>query len=130
MRCIYSGEIIHSKNISIDHFLPFSFVAHDQIWNLLPTIKSVNSSKGNKLPDLNVYLNDFLTMQFDAFRVNIEKKQHKILEDFGLIFKSDLQEIYEGNFESFAQKMRENILPLVQIAVNMGFQNTWKYGKP
>src|SRR5690606_225689 len=33
--------------LSIDHFLPWSFVAHDLIWNLHPVEKSINSKKSN-----------------------------------------------------------------------------------
>lgn len=43
------------RDLSIDHFLPRSFVAHDQLWNLIPVSKSINSSKSNNLPDLDSY---------------------------------------------------------------------------
>jgi len=47
---IYSGELMTVKDISIDHFVPWSYVAHDELWNLVPTTKSLNSSKSNRLP--------------------------------------------------------------------------------
>ncbi|MDY5576621.1 MAG: HNH endonuclease domain-containing protein [Lachnospiraceae bacterium] len=37
------------NDISIDHFVPWSYVAHDEMWNLNPTTKSINSSKRNNL---------------------------------------------------------------------------------
>ncbi|TAF43110.1 MAG: hypothetical protein EAZ63_14150, partial [Runella slithyformis] len=70
--CIYSTQIVSLQNLSIDHFLPFSFVAHDQIWNLLPTTKSVNSSKSDNIPDLQTYFKSFLNIQYQAFRINFE----------------------------------------------------------
>ncbi len=42
---IYTGRLLEPKGFSIDHFIPWSFVLHDQLWNLVPTSKSVNSSK-------------------------------------------------------------------------------------
>ena len=47
---IYSGELLAERGISIDHFVPWSYVAHDELWNLIPTTRSVNSSKSNNLP--------------------------------------------------------------------------------
>jgi len=35
----------------LDHFLPWTFVCHDAIWNLVPVIPEANLSKHNNLPD-------------------------------------------------------------------------------
>ncbi len=35
LRCLYSGEVIGAA-ASLDHFLPWRFVAHDLLWNLAP----------------------------------------------------------------------------------------------
>ena len=34
----------------IDHFIPWSFVMNDELWNLMPMDASLNSSKSNRLP--------------------------------------------------------------------------------
>lgn len=39
------------ESFSLDHFVPWTFVAHDQPWNLVPVSPEVNSAKGNRLPD-------------------------------------------------------------------------------
>lgn len=49
-RCIYSGEIVSAEKFALDHFVPWSFVVHDQLWNLIPTLTAVNSKKSNRLP--------------------------------------------------------------------------------
>ena len=51
VRCIYSEETLNLDNYSIDHYLPWEFIGHDNFWNLAPTLKTVNSSKGVVLPD-------------------------------------------------------------------------------
>jgi len=67
VNCIYSNLRIQNQ-ISIDHFVPWSYIAHDQIWNLLPTAKSVNSTKGNNLPNFEKYFDPFINLQFDAYQ--------------------------------------------------------------
>lgn len=48
---IYGGNELTGKEISIDHFVPWSYVAHDELWNMHPTTKGINCSKSNHLPD-------------------------------------------------------------------------------
>ncbi len=127
LACIYSKDLITLQDISIDHFLPFSFVAHDLLWNLLPTTKSVNSSKSDKIPDLKTYFQNFANVQFEAFKVNFDKQHFKILEDYSNLFNEDLQNIYQKNVIDFSDTIEKNIVPLVQIAANMGFQKNWIY---
>lgn len=57
--CIYTGKMLGVGNYDLDHFVPWSFVTHNLIWNLLPADSSVNSSKSNALPPLEKYLGDF-----------------------------------------------------------------------
>jgi CRISPR/Cas system Type II protein with McrA/HNH and RuvC-like nuclease domain len=47
----YTDETIDISDISIDHFIPWSFIYSDDIWNLVITSKSNNSKKSNKLSD-------------------------------------------------------------------------------
>jgi len=47
----YTGlELLHN-DISVDHVIPWSFIYSDDIWNLVLTSKSNNSSKSNNVPD-------------------------------------------------------------------------------
>lgn len=46
----YTGEELDEKDISIDHVIPWSFMYSDDIWNLVITSKSHNSSKSNSIP--------------------------------------------------------------------------------
>lgn len=52
VECIYSKIKLDKEQVSLDHYLPWSFVAHDQLWNLIPTTPSANSAKSNKLTDI------------------------------------------------------------------------------
>jgi hypothetical protein len=119
---IYTGgKINKGTSISIDHFIPWSFVLHDKLWNLIPTFKEINSSKSNKLPDLDAYLNKFCLMQYYGFKTainnNFSKKQ---LEDYIELNKKIRisRDIPENVFIS---SLKETINPLYQIALNQGF---------
>lgn len=46
----YSGKPLKDDDISVDHVIPWSFMYSDDIWNLVLTSKSNNSSKSNSIP--------------------------------------------------------------------------------
>ncbi|MDD7082135.1 MAG: HNH endonuclease domain-containing protein [bacterium] len=46
----YTGEPLKEGDISVDHVIPWSFMYSDDIWNLVLTSKSINSSKSNIIP--------------------------------------------------------------------------------
>ena len=63
IECIYTGKILRKESYDLEHFIPWSFVAHDLQWNLLPSDKVTNCSKGNKLPSLDLYFSKFVATQ-------------------------------------------------------------------
>lgn len=79
--CIYSNQrITVDDEFVLDHFIPWSFVAHDMIWNLIPTSQTVNSSKSNNLPALEVYFSDFSKIQYNTFHELLGLKNKEVLE--------------------------------------------------
>src|SRR5699024_8422636 len=44
---IYGDVDLSNEVISVDHFVPWQYVAHDELWNLHPTTRSINSCKSN-----------------------------------------------------------------------------------
>ena len=50
----YTGKVLQENDISIDHVIPWSFMYSDDIWNLVLTSKSNNSSKSNIIPSQDV----------------------------------------------------------------------------
>ncbi|MBM7095167.1 HNH endonuclease [Bacillus sp. H-16] len=53
-RCFYcEKDLSHGKRqIHVDHFVPWSFVQSDQIWNLVLACSTCNTSKSDKLADV------------------------------------------------------------------------------
>jgi len=129
MICIYSGEPIQASDFSLDHFIPWSFVAHDESWNMIPTPKHINSSKSDQLP-AEVYLEKFIRAQYDLFHVinNASENSEKQLIDYINIFKMELIAIAKLDFSEFSAKFKDTVSPMFQVAKNMGFRADWKYG--
>lgn len=54
---IYSGSHIEQNEYEIDHFVPWSFVTNDEMWNLIPVNPSLNASKEiNFLTGIDIFL--------------------------------------------------------------------------
>jgi len=119
---IYSGRQLEG-GFSIDHFLPWSFVAHDLLWNLVPVEATTNSSKGDLLPDLDLYLPRLVKVQMGA--IQSMKEHPKMLEDYTNCFKQDVACLVAMSEHDLATKYREVMSAQVQIAENMGFQPGW-----
>jgi HNH endonuclease len=120
---IYSEHQL-SRSFSVDHFLPWSFVVHDLLWNLTPVEASTNSSKNDVLPDLDLYLPRLAKLHFGA--IEVAKKRPKLLEDYTDCFKQDVSGLLALGEAGFVTKYREVIVPQAQIAMNQGFQSGWK----
>ena len=128
IHCIYSGEPIHRGAYSIDHFLPWRFVAHDALWNLAPTTRRVNSAKSDCIPDL-AYLDRFAELQHEAVQIVLQtSRSERLLEDYVLLFRiGDIHELQTMNLSTFRERLREAIAPQIPIAANMGFVTGWRF---
>jgi 5-methylcytosine-specific restriction endonuclease McrA len=49
--CFYCGKTLNPAKIDVDHFVPWSFVKDDNLWNLVLTCQTCNRKKNDRLPD-------------------------------------------------------------------------------
>ena len=129
LTCIYSGEPLTAASFALDHYLPWSFVAHDQLWNLIPTPTAVNSAKSNRLPSAD-YLSGFVTLQHRglliARRSLGEARFGKAVEDYlADLHLPSLEALLD--FEQLQNAYAHNIGPLLTLAANQGFIPDWRY---
>ncbi|MDP8267782.1 MAG: HNH endonuclease domain-containing protein [Candidatus Tenebribacter davisii] len=118
---IYTGDNIKDNDYSLDHFIPWSFVMHDSLWNLIPVSRSINSMKSDRIPKLSKYLENFCDIQYSAFNtalnIGLSKKN---IEDYLFLSAVELKKDFPK--EIFVKSLHEIIKPLHQLAMNQGFQ--------
>lgn len=122
VHCIYTGQEIHIGDYAVDHFLPWSFVAHDQLWNLIPADNSINSSKSDKLPPLDRFLKKLAEEHREAIKIYLGAgKKESALEDFASLGYTP-RDLLQLNRERFLAAYQQTFTPLFQIAQNMGYE--------
>ena len=130
LMCIYSGQKLTLNNFELDHYLPWSFVAHDNIWNLIPVLADANRSKSDFLPS-EKYFNKFIEFQHIGLCrtcENLQKnKSGKVIESF--LYDLHIQESVLTDFSSLHKAYSNTMLPLISLAKSMGFNSDWEYKK-
>ena len=86
----------------------WSFVAHDQLWNLLPIPKFINSTKSNNIPS-ELYLLSFAELQFNAFQNSLHSSFiiSKAPEDYSILFDDTLKNISRIDIKDFTKVIIE-----------------------
>jgi len=128
LTCIYSGEKLTLTNFELDHYLPWSFVAHDNIWNLIPVLADANRSKSDFLPQ-DKYFNKFVEFQHaglsQIYKNSPEPKWKKLTESF--IFDLHIEESSFKDLDCLKKVYLDTMLPLISLAKSMGFNSEWDY---
>jgi HNH endonuclease len=128
MRCIYSGERLNPNHFEVDHFLPWSFICHDQPWNLVPVLPAANASKGNRLPDIE-FVERFIKVQ--SIGLSLSKHQLSVRE-WALQsepYLADLR-ISEDDLlshDKLSGVLKPTMLSMIALAKQSGFTPDWKY---
>lgn len=126
IKCIYTDKSISLDNFDVEHFIPYSFVSHNLLWNLIPAVSDINRSKNNKIPDLNVFGRKYAKLQKAGIHAAYQKAPtSKLLEDF-LILGGSIPDLLFLSEEDFYKRYYEVLSPLAQIALNQGFEK-WNY---
>ncbi len=120
--CIYSGRTLTVGDYAVEHFIPYSFVTHDLVWNLIPADRSFNSTKSDKLPPLDRYFDAFYDIQQAAIQVfHTQNISSPFLDDYLTLFSTI--DSTNGGLGGFTKcGFRERLEPLITIAANNGFE--------
>lgn len=81
----YTGKLLQDSDISIDHVIPWSFMYSDDIWNLVITSKSYNSSKNNTIPS-------------ETAIEKLKERNNKLVNILTGSLKSDLEISIKNNY--------------------------------
>ena len=125
---VFTGEAVVPKQYDVDHFIPWSFVMNDELWNLMPMDSSLNSVKSNRLPKWDPFFKRFAGNQFLLYGFIHEKPGiHKLFE---ACYRDNLhsiwagQELYrKGNTqEEFYNILQKNMQPVYDSARRQGYE--------
>ena len=125
---VFKEEPINAEKYDLDHFIPWSFVMNDELWNLMPMDSSWNSKKSNKLPKWDRFFNRFAGNQFVLYELLFKKPGiHKLYE---ACYRDNLhsiwanQELYrKGNSrEEFRVILEKNMRPVYDSARRQGYE--------
>lgn len=124
---IYSGEKLQRNSFEVDHFVPWSYIANDEMWNLSPVKGTLNASKSNKLPDWDRYFREFAQNQYFLYHVvfeyeDIRKKFENCRRD-NLVSVWANEELYiQGNCEEkFVNILEQHLKPIYDSARIQGY---------
>lgn len=71
-KCFYCGKTLNPNKIDVDHFVPWSFIKDDNLWNLVLSCPSCNRSKNDRLPDAG-YLESLINRN-NEMQIHVEQK--------------------------------------------------------
>ena len=132
IRDVFNDNPIEFKEYDVDHFVPWSFVMNDELWNLMPMDSSLNSIKSNKLPLWDPFFERFAANQYRMYElVNQKPEIHKMFEG---CYRDNLHSIWAGqelyrpgnSRELFYNILQKNMQPIYDSARRQGYE-LWNY---
>lgn len=123
---IYSGSTIEER-FELDHFIPWTYIANDELWNLTPTTKRINSSKNNKLPSWEEFFVPLCNSQY--YLCQMIYSNDELYKKFCECRRDNLNALWateslylKGIRESeFTNVLEHNMLPIYEAAKLQGF---------
>ena len=127
---VYRELPIEKRNYEVDHFIPWSFVMNDELWNLMPIDSSLNASKSSKLPKWDPFFKRFAGNQFILYEMIHDNGIPEVRKRYESCFRDNLhsiwanQELYrKGNSkEEFYSILEKNMQPIYDSARRQGYQ--------
>ena len=118
----YTGKALGSS-YAIDHILPRAFVAHDLLWNLVPTSRINNAAKGGQLP-AEALLPSLGRIHFRVLRHAPEGAPE--IDDYVAVFGLGDHELRGLAEQEFVNRFQQMMRPLLLIAAAQGFRTDWQ----
>ncbi len=129
---IYGHVKLAEQPISVDHFVPWQYVAHDELWNLHPTTRQINSSKNNGLPSWDLYFGPLADLEYHSLELcKRDDETRKLFEQCREYHvNNDLvrQSLYGESLSKvqFVERLEKIVHPVYEAAKNSGFRE-WEY---
>ncbi|WP_041397007.1 HNH endonuclease domain-containing protein [Spirochaeta africana] len=114
---LYSNATVTHAAFDLDHYIPWSFVQHNEFWNLIPSLSTENRSKSDCLPDWDATFAPFADQQYQFYRWCRQHNRSKPLEAYTLLTRGDDAITANG----FTSRLQEHARPLYEIAREYGY---------
>ena len=132
IRDVFTDQQIQQGSYDVDHFVPWSFVMNDELWNLMPMDPSLNSSKSNRLPRWDPFFDRFASNQYILYGFIHEKPE--IHKRFEACYRDNLHSIWAGqelyrkgnDRQTFYNILQKNMQPVYDSARRQGYE-VWDY---
>ena len=132
VRDVFTGDPVTPENYDVDHFIPWSFVMNDELWDLGPMDSTLNGQKSDKLPKWDPFFERFAYNQFLMYEfIHKRKEIHKLFE---ACFRDNLHSIWAGqelyrpdnSREEFYNILQKNMRPVYDSAKRQGYE-VWNW---
>ena len=128
---VFTDEPINPAKYDVDHFIPWSFVMNDELWNLMPMDSSLNSSKNNRLPMWDDFFLRFAKNQYIMYQLVHERDGIRDL--YEKCYRDNLHSIWanrelyiKGNSDvEFYGILEKNMRPVYDSARRQGY-DVWE----
>ena len=125
---VFREKPVKKEDYEVDHFIPWSFVMNDKLWNLMPMDSSLNGIKSNRLPRWDAFFRKFAANQYIMYGLVQEKPGIRKL--YERCYRDNLhsiwasQELYrKGNSrEEFYGILERNMRPVYDSARRQGYE--------
>ena len=74
-KCFYCGKPVTKRSVEVDHFIPWSFIKDDQIWNFVLACPECNNRKRDKLAGMNylIKISERNEIMYERFEHSADK---------------------------------------------------------
>lgn len=117
------GNQLDPNNFALDHFLPWTFVVHNQIWNLTPTDRELNSSKSDQIPQ-DFFIRPLALQHKNLVRYHLSKDRKRsedFFAEYEIFLGVEIADFVSASDAQVIELFQEHLDPLQQTALNMGF---------
>lgn len=124
---VFTGKPIHKDTFHLDHFIPWSFVMHDELWNLSPLDPALNISKGSKLPPWEPFFERFAANQ--RLLCGLVHSNEEVEDLFWKCRQDNLNSVWALDdlythamgSEGFTKVLEQNMFPVWEAARRQGY---------
>ena len=109
------SQVVTINDYALDHFVPWSYVTHDFLWNLTPIQQSLNSMKSDRILTHGDYISKLSEQQYYLYSW-IHDNNKKEVEDYITVSLNDLTK------DKFIVSYQELITTTNLNAIRQGFR--------